>query len=42
VFSPQGDPLDLALAEKAAEEFRAKILRVAGSQEPETGSTAGV
>jgi hypothetical protein len=29
VFSPQeGDPLDLALAEQAAEEFRAKILRL--------------
>jgi hypothetical protein len=36
VFSPQeGDPLDLAVAEEAAEEFRAKILRLA--QTPETG-----
>jgi hypothetical protein len=31
VFSPQeGDPLDLAALEGAAEEFRAKILRLAG------------
>ena len=33
VFSPQeGDPLDLALAEEAAEEFRAAILRLAPSE----------
>jgi hypothetical protein len=31
VFAPQeGDPLDLAALEGAAEEFRAKILRLAG------------
>jgi len=31
VFSPQeGDPLDLAALEGAAEEFRANILRLAG------------
>jgi hypothetical protein len=36
LFSPQeGDPLDLALAEEAAEEFRAAILRLAPS-EPDT------
>lgn len=35
VFSPQeGDPLDLALAEEAAEEFRAKILRLARDSDP--------
>lgn len=34
VFGPQeGDPLDLALAEQAAEEFRAKILRLAGESD---------
>jgi hypothetical protein len=33
-FEPlEGDPLDLADVEKAAEEFRAKILRLAGDQE---------
>jgi len=37
VFSPQeGDPLDLALAEQAAEEFRAKILRLAADSESDT------
>ena len=31
VFQPQeGDPLDLANLEQAAEEFRAKIIRLAG------------
>src|SRR5262249_49067327 len=34
VFAPQeGDPLDLASMEQAAEEFRAKVLRLAESQE---------
>jgi hypothetical protein len=28
-----GDPLDLASAEQAAEDFRAKILRLAGDSE---------
>jgi hypothetical protein len=33
VYQPQeGDPLDLALAEEAAEEFRAAILRLAPSE----------
>ena len=33
VFQPQeGDPLDLAAAEQAAEEFRAAILRLAPSE----------
>jgi len=37
VFQPQeGDPLDLALAEEAAEEFRAKILRLAGGADSGT------
>jgi hypothetical protein len=31
--SVEGDPLDLADAEKAAKAFRAKILRLAGDQE---------
>ena len=31
----EADPLDLANMEQAAEEFRAKILRLASSQEPD-------
>jgi hypothetical protein len=35
VYQPQeGDPLDLASMEQAAEEFRAAILRLAPEQEP--------
>ena len=34
VFAPQeGDPLDLANLERAAEEFRTSILRLAGSHD---------
>ena len=33
----EGDPLDLADAEKAAEEFTAKILRLASDQESDRG-----
>jgi hypothetical protein len=34
-YEPQeGDPLDLAVLEGAAEEFRARILRLAGDAEP--------
>jgi hypothetical protein len=33
----EADPLDLANMEQAAEEFRAKILRLAGDPEPDTG-----
>jgi hypothetical protein len=37
VFQPQeGDPLDLALAEQAAEEFRARIIRLASDSESDT------
>jgi hypothetical protein len=37
-FEPlEGDPLDLADAEKAAEEFTAKILRLASDQESDRG-----
>ena len=36
-FEPlEGDPLDLAALEGAAEEFRAKILKLAGEAEPES------
>jgi L-rhamnose isomerase len=36
VVQPQeGDPLDLAALEGAAEEFRARILKLAGEAEPE-------
>lgn len=36
VFSPQeGDPLDLALAEEAAETFTARILKLAREADPE-------
>ena len=37
VFAPQeGDPLDLASLEQAAEEFRAKILQLAPAQDDTT------
>jgi hypothetical protein len=37
-FEPlEGDPLDLAAAEKAAEEFTAKVLRLASDQESDRG-----
>jgi hypothetical protein len=40
VFAPQeGDPLDLAAMEQAAEEFRAAILRLAPKHEPEPSRT---
>ena len=35
MFSPvEGDPLDLAIAEQAAETFTARILKLAGEAEP--------
>jgi hypothetical protein len=34
--SLEGDPFDLADAERAAEEFRAKVLRLAGDPESDT------
>jgi hypothetical protein len=35
-FEPlEGDPLDLAALEGAAEEFRARIIRLAGEAEPD-------
>ena len=37
VYEPQeGDPFDLANLEQAAEEFRAKIIKLAGETEPHT------